>query len=292
MSFSSDDVFLSHVLHQTLYNATQALPNQPKHVTPQQGECLNARLAVLARRLHELGKKYGISSGAHFYARWILALPLLTGDGRAGGWRRSLQQVMQVRASYLEHNESSGRGLAVVNHAVIAHLCAYESAEPFQYATHLAVESDFTRGTAVTTDVLEPTSPGTLLPLTWNMLLTTTLCPALRPDHQDTIFTLNALLRRLPPHSTSHLPPSPPEQRLNSILTSPDHDDSTLDDSYFTDCIHAKPSDHITSGGALEDHDPNTLMAVLKAHLALKNGNNLDYFTPPFIDVALPFLFL
>lgn len=294
---ATNDTFLPALLAQTLYNTTHTHPSAcssssssypyPTMLSEEEGGVAYAQLSVYAKRLHDLGLKYGVDAGPHFHARWILALPLLAHSEDEGGgqlWKRSLAYAMRLRASYLELSTaattdstrtSREHAVAVLNHAVIAHLCRYRNTQAFYYATHLLADPDFTSGTATTTPIAAGENKaggssddrsGVVLPLTWNLLLTAAQNLTHEGgglQHQDVIFSMNAMLR----HCALSLPLSGPEQRLSDMLASQGGQD--IDDSFFTDCLYAKPSSTGTDG---QENDPDLLMVLLKAHLALNNG--------------------
>eukprot|EP00603_Paraphysomonas_imperforata_P008123 CAMPEP_0114418566 /NCGR_PEP_ID=MMETSP0103-20121206/3564_1 /TAXON_ID=37642 ORGANISM="Paraphysomonas imperforata, Strain PA2" /NCGR_SAMPLE_ID=MMETSP0103 /ASSEMBLY_ACC=CAM_ASM_000201 /LENGTH=1137 /DNA_ID=CAMNT_0001586931 /DNA_START=202 /DNA_END=3616 /DNA_ORIENTATION=- len=263
---ASDDTFLKHLVCQALYNSVHM--HNRDMLSEQAGGPAYKQIASFARRLHVLSLKYGIDCGVHFHARWILALPLLatprmapeheheheqrvaeSTEERAARmcWRTSLTYCMRVRASYVENAGGDGavseEQRAVLTHAVVAHLCGYRCEEAFHYATHL-VHEQAARGA------------NSVLPLTWNTLLTTA---TVMRRHEDIIFTINELRRHC---AGADLPLSAAERRLQGMVGAQD----AIEDSFFTDCIHAKPA----AGAA--DRDPNLLMALLRAQLALKNG--------------------
>ena len=241
---------------QVLYNAAHIHIDEP--LSEEDGGPAYKQLAVFARRLHSLGRKYGIDAGAHFHARWILSLPQLVTPSTAEQsavdregqlqWRTSLSYAMRIKASYVDivggDDAMSSDQRAVLTHALVSHLCGYHCSDAFHYATHLVHEQ--------VTEI-----PDSVLPITWNTLLTT--ATALR-EKQDIIFTMNALSRHCNGADVSE---SAAEKRLHSMIGAQD----SIDDSYFTDCIYSKPI-----AGVSPQSDPPLLMAILRAHLTLNNG--------------------
>ena len=277
---ATNDAFLKHLMNEAMFNTSSVYSaflrrggsNIPKLFSDEDGKQVYKELSVYAKRLHDLGLKYGVDSGAHFFARWILSLPLLGHPRHDDGkhelmWRQSLVYAMGIRTAFLEmHDYSiSAKDLAVVNHAIVTHLCSYGSDAAFYYATHLVADPAF----SAIDESVEVSPCSSILPLTWNTLLSTAI--ALR-NHEDIIFTMNAMQQYCA--DLINDPPSAPEQRLHEVLTG--EGVQVIDDSVFADCLYALPTAQVQE----DSSDAGLLMTLLRCHIVLNNGEikfyNLD----------------